>query len=64
MKNFLWILAVAIVVVAAVLLGMWYAFGMNQADDSIVTLCGMGWVVLTALGFGAVAATDPFRTRA
>lgn len=64
MKNYQWIIAIAIVIAAAVLLGLWYVTGMGQADDAVVGACALGWVALTAAGFGALAATDPFRTRA
>ncbi len=64
MKNNLWIIALIVVAAAAVLLAAWHLLGLGQADDAIVTAGAMGWIALALVGFGALAAGDPFRSRA
>ncbi len=60
MKKNLWIIAITIVAIAAVMLGVWQALGLGTAGDAIVAAGAMGWL---ALGFGALAVTDPFSSR-
>lgn len=64
MKKNLWIAAIALVAAAMVLLGVWQALGLGKADDAIVAAGAMGWLALALGGFGALAAADPFSTRA
>lgn len=64
MKKNLWIAAIALVAAAMVLLGVWQALGLGAADEAVVTAGAVGWLALALGGFGALAAADPFRTRA
>lgn len=64
MKKNLWIAAIALVAAAVMLLGVWQVLGLGKADDAIVAAGAMGWLALALSGFGALAAADPFRTRA
>lgn len=64
MKKNLWIIAVVLVAATVALLGAWQALGLGQADDAVVTAGAVGWLALALIGFGTLAAADPFRTRA
>ncbi len=63
MKKNLWIIAITIVAIAAVMLGVWQALGLGTAGDAIVAAGAMGWLALALAGFGALAVTDPFSSR-
>lgn len=60
MKKNLLLVAIAIVAAAVALLGAWQALGLGSADDGIVAAGAMGWLALALVGFGTLAAADPF----